>query len=202
MTSPTTPRSPGRPRSEATHRAILDAAADLLEREPYARITVERIAQEARVGKQSIYRWWRAKADVLLEAYTERALKQLPPVERSGDALQDLASLLARFFAAARVPAVGRTIRGLIAEAQHDAEFRAKFQATFVSTRRGMMRDVLAAGIASGQLRPDLDVEVTLDLVYGAFWYRLLSGTAEAIDDAFAAAIVAALAPALRRPAV
>lgn len=199
MTASNVQRSPGRPRSEATRRAILKAAADLLEEEVYTSITVERIAAEAKVGKQSIYRWWDGKADVLLEAYTERALKGLPWPEPTGAALADLEALLARFFASAREAPVGRTIRGFIAEAQHDPEFRAKFQARFVTTRRTMMRDILADGIARGDLEPGLDTELVIDLLYGAFWYRLLSGTADPLDDAFARGIVAMLAPVLRR---
>jgi AcrR family transcriptional regulator len=197
MPKTTGARPPGRPRSEATHLAILVAAADLLERESYARISIERIAAEAKVGKQSIYRWWASKADVLLEAYTERALRRIPAFEATGDAFADLESLMRRFFAATRAPAIGRTIRSLIAEAQLDPEFRAKFHGVFVSARRAMMRKAVEAGIASGQFRRDLDVELVLDLLYGAFWYRLLSGTPDPIDDAFAREIVAMLRPCL-----
>lgn len=190
-------RPPGRPRSEATRIAILDTASSLLESESYSRISIERIAAEAKVGKQSIYRWWDSKADVLLEAYTERALKRLPQVRRTNDAVRDLETLLKGFFANVRIPTVGKTIRSLIAEAQHDPEFRVKFHDVFVATRRQMIRDVIVAGLESGQFRPDLDVEITIDLIYGAFWHRLLSGKDEEIDDAFATGIVAGLAPGM-----
>ncbi|MFM9940836.1 MAG: TetR/AcrR family transcriptional regulator [Hyphomicrobiaceae bacterium] len=193
MTDQPATRPPGRPRSEATRIAILDTASNLLETESYSRISIERIAAEAKVGKQSIYRWWDSKADVLLEAYTERALKRLPPVRRGADSFHNLETLLRSFFANARLPTVGKTIRSLIAEAQHDADFRLKFHDVFVATRRQMIREALQAGVAAGQFRTDLDVETTIDLIYGAFWHRLLSGNPEMIDDAFAASIVAAL---------
>lgn len=197
MTDQPATRPPGRPRSEATRIAILDTASSLLENESYSRISIERIAAEAKVGKQSIYRWWDSKADVLLEAYTEKALKRLPQVRRTGDAVRDLEALLKSFFASVRVPAVGKTIRSLIAEAQHDPEFRAKFQDVFVATRRQMMRDLIQSGVDGGQFRRDLDVEITIDLIYGAFWHRLLSGNTEEIDDAFATGIMVMLAPGL-----
>lgn len=201
MPQSTASRSPGRPRSEATRTAILETAANLLESEPYGRISIERVAAEARVGKQSIYRWWDSKADVLLEAYTERTLKRLPQLPRTGDAFADLEQLLRNFFASTRVPAVRRTIQSLIAEAQLDTEFRAKFYAVFVSTRRAMIREALERGVVSGEFRPDLAVEGLIDLIYGAFWYRLLSGTSDDLDDAFAADIVATLRPGMIRPA-
>ena len=190
-------RSPGRPRSAATRTAILDTATALLEKESFSRISIERIAAEAKVGKQSIYRWWDSKADMLLEAYVERALKRLPAVRKSGDAFRDLEQLLKSFFANVRNPAVGKTIRTFIAEAQHDPEFRVKFHDVFVSTRRDMLRKAIVAGIESGAFRPDLAVEIVIDLIYGAFWHRLLSSDLESLNDTFAADIVIALKPSL-----
>ncbi len=190
-------RPPGRPRSETTRQAVLESGAHLLDSESYRHISIERIAREAKVGKQSIYRWWDSKADVLLEAFADRALRRLPLPNPTGDAPRDLVALLQAFFANVRVPSVTKTLTGLIAEAQIDPEFRAKFYATFISTRRKMMRDLIQSGIASGQFHGGLDVEVALDLIYGAFWYRLLSGTAAPLDDAFAVTLFETLRPVL-----
>ena len=190
-------RPPGRPRSETTRRAVLESASRLLDSESYRNISIERIAAEAKVGKQSIYRWWDGKADVLLEAFTDRALKRLPVHEPAGDALKDLEALLCSFFANVRVATINKTLTGLIAEAQIDPEFRAKFHTSFISLRRGMMRETLRTGVAKGQFRADLDVEIVLDFVYGAFWYRLLSGTSEPLDNAYAATLVRTLKPVL-----
>ena len=196
------PRLPGRPRSEATRQAVLESSAQLLDAESYRSITIERIAHEAKVGKQSIYRWWDSKADVLLEAFTDRALKRLPAYTPTGNGFRDLESLLQLFFSNVSQPAIAKTLRGLIAEAQVDPEFRHKFHSVFISTRRGMMRELLQSGMAKGEFRARLDVEVMLDLIYGAFWYRLLSGTAAPLDDAFATTLVETLRPIMesRRP--
>ena len=125
----------------------------------------------------------------------EGILKRLPLPKLTGDALADLEGLLRLFFSNVGIPTIGKTLRGLIAEAQLDPEFRAKFFAVFVSTRRGLMRDVLLKGVADGKLRAELDVEIALDLLYGGFWYRLLSGTADPLDEAFARSLVMALRP-------
>ena len=200
MTQSKASRAPGRPRSQSTRTAILQAAADLLECQSYRSISIERIAAEAKVGKQSIYRWWDSKADVLLEAYSERALKRSAEAGPPPSTDASLEGLLARFFALARVPAISATTRGLIAEAQLDPEFRAKFFAVFVANRRAMMRQVIVAGVASGRFRRDLEVELVLDVIYGAFWYRLLSGTPDPLDDAFARDLVRLLAPCMTQP--
>jgi len=188
-------RPPGRPRSEATRQSIMQAAADLLDKDTYRSISIERIAAEAKVGKQSIYRWWDSKADVLLEAFTDRALMQLPPLRPTGATMTDLEALLRLFFANVRIPSIRKTLTGLIAEAQLDPEFRAKFYAVLVSARRNLMRDILIKGRERGDIAPGTDIEMILDLIYGAFWYRLLSGTPDPLDDAFAAKLVATLRP-------
>jgi AcrR family transcriptional regulator len=190
-------RPPGRPRSEATRQSIMQAAAELLDNENYRSISIERIASEAKVGKQSIYRWWDSRADVLLEAFTDRALTQLPEIHSTGTAIGDLEALLKQFFSNLGVGSIRKTLTGLIAEAQLDPEFRDKFYAVLVSARRSLMRRILVRGVESGELALGLDIEMALDLIYGAFWYRLLSGTPDPLDDAFAERIVAALKPIL-----
>lgn len=200
MSLPTSPRPPGRPRSDATRQSILDASAHLLETESYDKISIERIASEAKVGKQSIYRWWGGKADVVLAAYTERVLPRLPPRAPTDDAFGDLDDFLRQLFASVSVPLVRRTMQGLLAEAQLDPEFRLKFYGVFVASRRTLFKQVLRHGIAIGQFRADLDVETIIDLLNGAFWYRLLSGSEEDLDDAFAASLVKAMRPAIEAP--
>ena len=197
MSQPPAVRPPGRPRSDATRQAILDASAHLLETESYDKISIERIAAEAKVGKQSIYRWWGGKADVVLAAYTERVLPRLPPRPPTDDALGDLEDFLRRLFQSVSAPLVRRTMQGLLAEAQLDADFRIKFYGVFVASRRTLFRQVLRHGVGLGQFRADLDIEITIDLLNGAFWYRLLSGAEDDLDDAFAASLVRTLEPAI-----
>lgn len=83
----------GRPRSEQAHQRILEATSRLLSHTSYDSITVERIAAEAEVGKQTIYRWWPNKASVVLEAILSGyADLQLAPMPDTGDLAADLHS--------------------------------------------------------------------------------------------------------------
>jgi len=190
-------KAPGRPRSEECHKAILDAATQLLDTEDYHKITIERIASLAKVGKPTIYRWWPSKADVILEAYREEGLRRVPAVPVSADALTDLEDFMKRLLRAHRNRTQGRGLRALIAESQVDEAFRSKFFDVFLTMRRGLMREIIEHGIETGRFRNDLDVNVVLDLMFGAFWYRLLSGTEAPLDDAFAEQVVAMVAPSL-----
>ena len=69
---------PGRPRSEASRQATLMAALELAAEIGYGRLTIEGIAARAGVGKQTIYRWWPSKADILLEAGAAKAGLRVP----------------------------------------------------------------------------------------------------------------------------
>ncbi len=190
-------RSQGRPRSKATHQAILDAAVTLVGQRDYRDVSIDAIASAAKVGKQSIYRWWPSKADLVLEAFTEHSLSHMPPLVPSADAFADLEKDLARFFAFMRNELVAKGVRSLIAEAQLDQEFRAKLYDRVHHVRCEALRRVLRHGYALGQFRQDLDEDVLAHVIHGAFWYRFLSGAEHPFDDTYARKVVALLRPGI-----
>ena len=192
-------RTPGRPRSEGTRTSILDAAVELIGTRDYRDVSIDAIAASAKVGKQSIYRWWTSKADLVLEAFTDHSLSRLPPLVASADAFADLEADLTRFFAFMRNPLVAKGVRSLIAEAQLDAEFRTKLYERVHRVRCEGLRRVLRHGYALGQFRQDLDEDSLAHLIHGTFWYRFLSGTKYAYDDAYAKEIVRMVRPGLEK---
>ncbi|HTJ28386.1 MAG TPA: TetR/AcrR family transcriptional regulator [Candidatus Limnocylindria bacterium] len=174
----------GRPRSEAARRAILSAALAAIRADGYGAVTVERIAQRAGVGKQTIYRWWRGKAEVVLDAVAQDATATIVP-EHTDDPAADLRRFLAASFR--RIHEEGADVlRGLVAEAQIDARFRTLLREHFLAGRRAVLRAVLARTAT----RVPLDLAV--DFVFGAMWYRLLDDHAP-LDDELATEIVRAL---------
>src|ERR1019366_2902003 len=82
-------------RSDDARLAVLQAADDLLSEIGFAAVTIEGIAARAGVGKQTIYRWWQSKADVLMEAFAEDALQDLRPPD-TGNLKDDLKAHLNR----------------------------------------------------------------------------------------------------------
>src|ERR1700685_4741681 len=60
-------------RSEAARVAVLEAADDLLVERGYAGVTIEGIAARAGVAKQTIYRWWPSKFEILMDTFLEDA---------------------------------------------------------------------------------------------------------------------------------
>jgi AcrR family transcriptional regulator len=82
-------RPPGRPRSERAHRAILQAANELLESEGFAAVTVEAIAERAGVSKATVYRWWPNRAAVVMDGFLSIVSSEVP-FPHTGRAREDI----------------------------------------------------------------------------------------------------------------
>lgn len=166
-------RLPGRPRDEDVGPALLAAARRLVVEHGYEAVTTRMIAEAAGAGKQTLYRRWPSKAELVLDAFLAHAVADVDEASRDeGPIGPALAGFIARTFAALAISGAG--VRGLMASAQHDAAFRGLFRTRFVEPRREALRRLLRAGIARGDLPAGADVEAAVLLVFGAVWYRLL----------------------------
>lgn len=116
-------RTLGRPRSEVAREAVLHAVDDLLVDVGYAAMTMKGIAERAGVGRQTVYRWWSTKAEILLEACLEDARSELTTPERS-DARRTLVDYLVALTAFLIDSPAGLAYRALLGEAQHDPAVR------------------------------------------------------------------------------
>jgi AcrR family transcriptional regulator len=162
---------PGRPRSQATRRKILDAAIAELFECGYGALTIEGIAARAGAGKQTIYRWWGSKADVVLDAMLDLASSVIA-VPDTGSLAGDLdAFLTATFSEGERQRPV---LLGLMAQALLDPVFHDQFRDRFLFGRRGALRTVFEQARVRGELELDVDVELLLDVAFGVLWYRLM----------------------------
>jgi AcrR family transcriptional regulator len=179
-------RTPGRPRSERAHRAILQAANDLLESEEFAAVTVEAIAERAGVSKATVYRWWPNRAAVVMDGFLSIVSSQVP-FPHTGRAREDIRSHMRRL-AEAFSGKIGSTVAALIAEGQSDPELAEALRSRWLSVRREEAREILELGIERGELREDIDPEVAVDVLYGPIYYRLLVGHAP-LDNDFADAL-------------
>ena len=179
-------RPPGRPRSERAHRAILQAANDLLESEGFAAVTVEAIAERAGVSKATVYRWWPNRAAVVMDGFLSIVSSEVP-FPHTGHAREDIRIHMRRL-AEAFSGKIGRTVAALIAEGQSDPELAEALRSRWLSVRRTEAREILELGIERGELRDDIDLEVAVDVLYGPIYYRMLVGHAP-LDDDFADAL-------------
>ena len=165
-------RPAGRKRSEEARAAILDAVLSLLREHAYADVSCDTIAAQAGVGKQTIYRWWSNKADVVLDALREHASAVTAP--ETGSLEGDVRAFFEATFRLVRGPrGTGPVLKGLMAEAQLNAAFAPRF-ADFIETRRSALQSVLARH----PVADERELPTLVDMLFGAFWYRLLLGHA------------------------
>ncbi|HEX6359791.1 TetR/AcrR family transcriptional regulator [Actinophytocola sp.] len=165
---------PGRKRSEESRQAILVATLELTAELGYAGLTIEGIAARSGAGKQTIYRWWPSKADVLLEALAIKAdvVVSLPD---KGSYAADLRHFVVASFALAARHPVADALRALMAQAQLDPEFRKRFWAAFLQRRRDALRVLIDRAAARGDLPAGASADTVIDAVFGIVWYRLLT---------------------------
>jgi len=148
-------------------------------------LTMEGIAARAGVGKQTVYRWWHSRADILLEALRESATVT-EPLPRTGSLRDDLRIFVQSAFSVARERWVmAPVLRALIAEAQSDEALRTRFREEVIESRRSALGAIFEVAILQGDARADFPPDVGVDMVFGAMWYRLLVGHLP-LDDHFA----------------
>ena len=186
------PRRPhtGRRRNDAARDAILDAAFRLLSDPGTDGLTIEAIAAEAGVGRQTIYRWWPSKGAVLADALIRHA-RVVVPERDTGTFAGDLAAFLTDSFAGLAEQGYAARLRQIVAAAQQD-EHVASLLADFTAVRRAALRALLERGRDAGELARDADLDMLVDMAYGVLYYRLLVGHAP-LDEKAARALAAEL---------
>lgn len=159
-------------RSEQSRRAILDAAISMIGELGYDNISIEAIARQAGVSKQTIYRWWPSKGAVILEAATE-SLGTVVAIPDTGDIVADIRSQLTGILELITTTGFGPAYRCLIAAGQSDPDL---LRALFDQIIAPNIEDFGArAALAQqrGEMRADADWQTLRDLLYGVVEYRL-----------------------------
>jgi hypothetical protein len=111
-----------------------------------------------------------------MAAFLETATPPAPATAATApvDALRAQLAAIAAAFA----ERTGRNVKAMIAASLGEPELAQAFRNQFIAASRAEVRTLLQRAIQTRDLRADLDLEVTLDLVYGPLYYRLLVGHA------------------------
>ncbi|MGH3381661.1 MAG: TetR/AcrR family transcriptional regulator [Actinoallomurus sp.] len=183
------PRPPGRPRSERAAKAIIDATLDILVEEGgVTGVTIEAVAARAGVGKTTIYRRWANKEALIIDSLA--ALKEPFPVPRGDSARDDLLAI-ARAFVSDRADKKRlECYWSIMGGAERYPELMSRFTREVIEPRRDVVRMVLRRGIETGELRADLDVEITLWLVMGALAQRARAWGVGPVPEGFADKVI------------
>ena len=167
-------RRAGRPRSEQAERAIIEAALDVFAESGAEGLCIERVAARAGVGKATIYRRWPGKEDLLLAALA--ALKVPLPEPKGESVRDDLTALLDAMRTEAVDPRQVRQFALLMGEGERYPRLIERYVAAVVEPRRDVFRAVLRRGIATGELREAVNIEVAVDMLTGTVLARARIG--------------------------
>ena len=178
----------GRPRNAGADGDILDATIDLVRSVGYRGLRVDDVAARCGVAKSTIYRRWPSKP-ALVAAAVDRLYLGRVTVPDTGSLRSDLLQLLGNSYDLL-VAGPGRLFETLIRESGQRRELTAVVTAT-MHARRRLYTQVLTRAIARGELAPETDIGLVIDLLLGPLWVRLLvtgepigADTAETVVDA------------------
>ncbi|BCL20075.1 TetR/AcrR family transcriptional regulator [Streptomyces tuirus] len=171
-------------RSEKSRRAIYDAALALVVEAGYPKTTIEGIAARAGVGKQTIYRWWSSKADVLMEAFldlAEQSMEEAGPAPYAfpdtGDLAADLKAVLRATVDELRDPRFEAPSRALAAEGVVNEQLGRQLVAKLMQPSLDLYIARLRAAQEAGQVRPEIDPRIALEFFVSPLAQRWLQHT-------------------------
>ncbi|MFF4346277.1 TetR/AcrR family transcriptional regulator [Streptomyces sp. NPDC001530] len=182
-------------RSEKSRRAIYEAALALVGEVGYPKTTIEGIAARAGVGKQTIYRWWSSKADVLLDAFMDLGEQsaqaaqtagetgeegQVPEsyeIPDTGDLAADLKAVLRATVDELLEPTFEIPARALAAEGVVNEQIGVEFVGKLLEPQLQLYVKRLRSAQGKGHVRPDIDPRIALELFVSPLAQRWLQRT-------------------------
>jgi AcrR family transcriptional regulator len=164
-------RRRGRPRRAAVGKAIIDAALELVAERGFQAATMDAIAARAGVGKNTIYRRWDSKEELIVDAIGD--LTSELDVEEEGETYDRLLARIRDFTHVFADPLLGRLLPGLLGELERNPVFATVYAERIVTPRYERIIDLLRDAVARGELASDADPEVIADLLIGPPLLRL-----------------------------
>lgn len=152
--------------------AIRAAVFEELAVSGYSRLSIEAVARRAGVGKTAVYRRWRSKLPMVIDVVSEIASIGLilPDTGSLHNDLRMFVHVVARVL---RHPLAAQIVPDLLAEAARNPEIAATLAAALNEAQRGSSAALVRKAVGRGELPPDTDPDLALDLIAGPLYWRL-----------------------------
>jgi AcrR family transcriptional regulator len=133
---------------------------------------MEGVAACAHTGKAALYRRWASKEDLVVAAI-ESTLPEQDVIPDLGDIRAELLFLFDRVRSTMCSPP-GCALRAIMNEIEHEHAkvFYELVQRLVFDPSRAVTAEVLRRGVARGQVRPEVDVDLLADLGPAMLMYR------------------------------
>jgi AcrR family transcriptional regulator len=152
--------------------AIRDAVLEELAVHGYGRMSIEGVARRAGVGKTTVYRRWDSKLQMVIDVVSAIAIEGMAPPD-TGSLRGDLRAMLGAVSAALRHPLALQIVPDLLAEAARNPEIAATLESALRQSQVGFSAAVLRKAMERGEVPPNTDVQLALDLAIGPLYWRL-----------------------------
>lgn len=162
--------SKGRPRDERIDSEITAAALAVLAESGFTSFSVGEVALRAGVAKTTVYRRFPAREDLIVAAL-ERLNDDLPTGPLAGPVRKQLIVLLEGIRCRTPDSEWSRILAHAVGQGARDSTFAELVRSRVLMPRRQLLRDVIEAGIASGELRSDLDPDTAVPILVGPMLY-------------------------------
>lgn len=173
----------GRPRKAEVSNSILKAAFQLMSELPYAEVTMERIAERAGVSRPTIYRRWRAKEFVVMDAVTDVLVNIIPQVPQDSDPRDVLKKLISDLVVTLDTGKLSVVIANFVGELPHNKHLQ-EVVGVAESKRHSVVQQVLQSIIDAGSLGPGRTAAIITDTLLGAIYFRFLISR-QPVDETF-----------------
>ncbi|PMB44666.1 TetR family transcriptional regulator [Fischerella thermalis CCMEE 5201] len=165
-------KSPGRPRSNQSHQAILQATLDLLAQMGYDRLSIDAIAAHAGVGKTTIYRRYRSKEELVADAI--ESIREEIKIPDTGTVWGDLDFIIENAVQTSLTP-IGRQILAMIiSAASSNPKFAQVYWQKYLQPRRAGFHIIIERAKARQEIQTDIDSDLVFDLISGIMLYAMV----------------------------
>ena len=157
------------PRVAQTRKAVYAATLSLIAESGVQAATVERISERAGVARSTVYRRWPSLVALYCEAFAQLARRTPQPVQ--GDTGPELLRYLQDYADRLNDDTYCSVLVALLDAAWRDPGL-AEVRGSLFDERSSRAAAIVDAGVASGQLRSDVEARQVLDAVVAPFLYR------------------------------
>ncbi|MFC9465365.1 TetR-like C-terminal domain-containing protein [Streptomyces coelicoflavus] len=163
--------------------AIMRSTLELARENGFAKLSIEAVAARSGVGKHTVYRRWPSRGLLFLDSVLSLNTGGLDHPD-TGDVVADLREVMTKASDLLGRPPWGPLYRDLIGEAQHDPKVAAALNQRFIEPQTANTRARLRAAREQGQIAPDFDLDLAMEILSGPLYFRLLI-TQEPITPAY-----------------
>ena len=161
---------------------IIDAAISILETQGYTKFSIEKVARTAGVGKQTIYRWWPTKPELILDVFNSYLLPPIPEYDGTTSLQEHLKKYLFIFAQDLYLPACTQAYIGLMAEKSVNSDFKDLTLKLVYEPRIRAVSNSLELAISLGEIPPK-DTPYIASMIYGPIFHRIFVANSEVSVD-------------------